>query len=270
MKKLTSDKIIRFKHSANSGDLISSLASVKHICEERSAKAVYMQQKNVRATYYEGATHPVKTEDGIMVMMNDKMFEMMKPLIDAQPYVSSFESWEGDGVDFNLDEIRNVKIGMPYGSIQRWYFQVFPQFACDLSKAWVFPTEKNEFYKNKIFVNRTQRYRNDNISYHFLKNYQDRVIFIGAKSEHELFCQEWKLDIPYLQVIDFLELANALASCKFFLGNQSFCYNLAEAMKVPRIVETCGYAINCIPHGADGYDFVLQTGLEYYFNKLNR
>jgi hypothetical protein len=267
MKKLTNE--IKFKHWANSGDLIASLAGIKHICEERKRKAVYMQQVNVPATYYEGAVHPIKSGER-MVMMNDKMFEMLKPLIEAQPYIKEFIRWEGQKMDFDLDNVRRFKVGMPYGSIQRWYFYVYPQLACDLSKQWVFNTKKVKGFEDKIIINRTQRYLNDTISYFFLKKHQKKIIFTGAKEEHEVFCKEWKLDIPLLQVNDFLELANILSSCKFFIGNQSFCYNLAEALKVPRIVEICGFAPNCIPFGENGYDFMHQPSLEYYFNKLNK
>jgi len=54
------------------------------------------------------------------------------------------------------------------------------------------------------------------------------------------------------------------------LGNQSFCYQLAESMKIPRLLELSPVLPNVIPNGKDGYDFYHQQALEYYLEKLSR
>ena len=42
--------------------------------------------------------------------------------------------------------------------------------------------------------------------------------------------------------------------CSLFIGNQSFGYACAEAMKVkPRVLEVCSWAANVIPHGEEAY-----------------
>jgi hypothetical protein len=261
MKKIT------FKHTANSGDLIASLAGIKKICNDREAKAVIYQRLNVPGVYYEGATHPVKNESGVEVMMNENMFIMIRELLISQDYIEDVFIWEGQKVDFDLDNIREHFVNMPYGSIQRWYFYVYPQMTCDLSIPWI-SVGNDDTYKDKILINRTHRYFNPKIAYYFLKEY-DNLLFIGTNEEHLLFCKEWKLSIPKLDVNDFYELAVAINSCKFIICNQSMCYNIAEALKSPRILELCAFAPNCIPHGKDGYDFFHQPSLEYFIRKLS-
>ena len=98
---------------------------------------------------------------------------------------------------------------------------------------------------------------------------EENILFAGLENERELFCSTWNLDIQRLEVKNFYELAAEIAGCKFFLGNQSFCYQLAEAMKVPRILEIFPMMPNVIPVGSDGYDFYHQGSLDYYFHKLN-
>ena len=44
---------------------------------------------------------------------------------------------------------------------------------------------------------------------------------------------------------------------------------LAEAMKVPRILEIFPIMPNVIPVGEHAYDYYHQGGVEYYFKKLN-
>ncbi len=103
----------------------------------------------------------------------------------------------------------------------------------------------------------------------FLKEHQDRIVFAGLENERDLFCRTWDLDIPRLEVDDFYQLAAWIKGCKFFLGNQSFCFQLAEAMKVNRILELFPMMPNVIPVGNGGYDFYHQGSLDYYFNKFS-
>src|SRR6185503_12821434 len=157
------------------------------------------------------------------------------------------------------------------GSITRWPGYAWTDMQCDLSQRWVDVGQviaRGESWDeiningvniaNKILINRTSRYQNHMIHYWFLKEYAKDLVFTGLPEEHEAFCRQWELDIPLLVVKDFLELAIALRSCRYFIGNQSMCFALAEAMKIPRLLEVCPYAPNVIPCGRDGYDFLHQ------------
>jgi hypothetical protein len=123
-------------------------------------------------------------------------------------------------------------------------------------------------FKNNIIISHTERYINPYITYNFLKDYTGKLIFVGTKKEHQLFCDQNKLQFEYLDVPDFLYLARAINACKFFIGNASFCWHLADSMKVPRILEYCSQFPNSAPTGKNGYQFLTQQALEYYFNKL--
>jgi hypothetical protein len=248
------------------GDLIAAMAGIREVCKKYNSKAKIYQRLDMPAGYYEGAKHPTKDSMGVQVCMNKKMFELIKPLIEHQSYVESFEIWQGEKVMVDLDRIRHEKVNMPYGDIRRWYYYLFPDMACDLSEAWIEvpETEKQDF----VIINRTERYTNPHITYHFLKDSPMPVYFAGTDNEYNKFCKEFEIPIIHLQVSNFLELAKAIKSSKVFIGNQSFCYNLAEAIKQPLILELCNYAPNCIPYGKHGFDFYYQQGLEYYFNQL--
>ena len=169
-------------------------------------------------------------------------------------------------MDIDFDLIRQERYtNQPRGSLNRWFNYVFPQMASDLSQPYLnVKAKKND----KIIINFTQRYRNHLINYFFLKEHQDKLVFAGLENERDLFCRTWDLDIPRLEVDDFYQLAAWIKGCKFFLGNQSFCFQLAEAMKVNRILELFPMMPNVIPVGNGGYDFYHQGSLDYYFNKL--
>ncbi len=127
---------------------------------------------------------------------------------------------------------------------------------------------KSNFYNENIVINRTDRYLNPIIDYKFLKPYEDRIIFVGHLDEHLAFCKENDLDIVRFDSNDLFGVAFVINSCKFFIGNQSLCFAIAEGLKVSRILEVSPELPNVIPHGKNGFDFLHQANLEYYFYKL--
>ncbi len=197
------------------------------------------------------------------------MCEMLIPLLKAQSYIEDATIWNGEHIDVNLNKIRETPMNQSAGILSRWYFWVFPNLACDISKPYLeMPYLHYDYAVGKILVNRTIRYHNPFVRYNFLKDYESDLLFTGTKQEHEIFCDRWALSIPYLEISNFYQLAQAIAQCRFLLGNQSMPMQIAEGLKTPRMVEVCQSCPNVIPIGGEGYDFVQQVGAEYYFNFL--
>ena len=267
----TMKKNIPIRHSCNIGDLIASLAGLRGYWEETGCKFIYMQELNVDATYHTSYYHPTQHE-GKQVMCNKAMFDMIKPLIEAQPFIERFEEYKGQDIVIDFNKIRGtIEVNMPHLALQSWYTFAFPDLLWDLSKSWIDVPRGNidEKYKNKILLNFTDRYRNQFIDYYFLQKHQSDLLFCGTQDEYFQFCKKWELDIPHLVVNNFLELATVFYHGKFFLGNQSFCWNLNRAMNLPSILEIFPLAPNCIPFfGNKNYGFYHQAALEFYFNKL--
>jgi hypothetical protein len=278
---------IKFVHKVNSGDLISSLPGIKKVCDDRGEKAIIYQMLNRPGEYFIGAKHPVVDESGAMVCFNAEMHRMMKPLLEAQDYIESFEIYEGQQVDYDLDVIRqDVYCGAPHFPLQKWTWMAYPEMTCDLSKSWIDVHSRDcivsirqngqpSWYQgargsnhNAVILNFTERYRNYNVNYHFLRNHEKDLVFAGVKQEHELFCSQWKLDIPLLLVDDFEHLASAIKGARFFMGNQSMCWHIAQAMHVPRILELYPHVQNCTNFGVNGYEFYNTKAAQYHFEKL--
>lgn len=258
------NKTISFKHSGNAGDIIYALAGIKQVYASTGSKADIYLWLDRQGHYYQGAQHPLGN-----VMLNKYMYKMLKPLLEAQPYVNSVSKFKGEKIIADLNLIRTRDIGMPYGNIAKWYAYIFPDMNTDLSRPWIHVDTAFEYLQDKILLNRTSRYRNPNISYAFLRNRSD-VLYVGTKEEYKEMRKEIK-NLTYLEVSDFLQLAVAIKSCKFFIGNQSMCFGLAEAMKVPRILEVCSFAPNVIPAGpGPAYDYYSQQAFEYYVDELSK
>lgn len=281
-------KTISYLHNCNAGDLIGAMAGMREIYRKYGKKAIVYQQIDIPGHYMQGLVHSVKDDNGVQVTMNQKMFDMLRPLLLSQYYVQDFLVYAGQKIEINLTEIREALVAddihpenppkltppkrfvnIPNGALPGWTMLAYPPMACDLSEPWIEVKDGDMVIEDLIMINRTERYRCPKMDYSFLKKYEKELLFTGTETEHLKFCQEFGLNFPRLQVDDFLEGAQVLKKCRFFVGNQSFPWNLANAMGIPRILEMFVFAPNCQPFiGKDNYGSYRPDHLEYYVDML--
>lgn len=259
-----------FLHTGNIGDCLASLPAMNEYCSKTGKKVLLYLEKDRPAKYYAGATHPTRDpETGTMVMLNQKMIEMLAPLFKAQPCISDCLVWQGEPIGVDLNKIREAGIDTSKGCLSRWYFWAFPDLATDLTKKWlVVPDSEKDLAKGKIIISRSERYTNELIDYSFLRKYDNEIVFIGTDLEYSIFKLRFGLNIQHLIVNDFLELAQAIKQSRFHISNQTMAFQISQGLKHPRILEACSWANNVIPIGEDAYDFYAQKALEYYVDLL--
>jgi hypothetical protein len=185
------------------------------------------------------------------------MAEMIIPLISSQHYINSCQIYHSEQIHVDFDYFRSGVIPLDKGNIGRWC-SYLTGVSPDLWKSWL-NIEIDSRYSNNIVIARSGRYRNS-VDYSFLGKL-DNLIFVGVKSEY-IDIQKSIPDIKWVEVDDFYHLAQVIASCKLFIGNQSFPYSIAEALKAPRLLETCFEVINVVPEGPNGHDFFFQEHFE--------
>lgn len=244
---------INFIHSGNAGDIIYALPTIKKIHElVQKPVNLYLkldQPHNLALNF----KHPLGN-----VMLNQPMAAMLIPLLSPQSYLNNCGIYADQRIDIDLDQIRRAGLMLDRGSIARWYGYIFGINA-DLYKSWL-EVKPNLDYSDTIVIARSQRYRSPFVEYSFINNYPN-IAFVGIQAEFE----EMKLEVPniqYFKASNFLELAEVIAGCKFFIGNQSFPFSIAEGLKVPRILETFFDTPNVIPEGEKSYDFYFQEHFE--------
>jgi hypothetical protein len=279
-------------HAVNAGDVITILAGLRNRYEKTlkeegtGEKAIVYQKIDHYASYFPGATHPTRNKNGTMVCMNDAIFDLLKPLVVAQPYMEDFIKYNGQKYTVDLHRCHNgLNVNMPKGIIQKWTWYATPDLALGkgLANAWITVPHNDNIdqqcgitdrkIEDCMIINFTERYRNHQINYFFLKQYQHRIIFAGTEEEYDLFTQRWELDIPRLEVKDFLVLAQAINQAVGFLGNSSMCWNIAEAMKVPRVLEYCVDVPCCFAITKDddfGVECLYEGDTIYYVEEMFR
>lgn len=244
---------INLIHSGNAGDVIYALPTIKKIYELTGA-AINLYFRLGRAVNLPNYnTHPLGG-----VMLNQKMAGMLIPLIQSQEYIDNCEVYNGQAIDIDLDYFRSGAIPT-HGNIARWCSYV-TGVSPDLWKKWL-SANPDTAYADSIIVARSGRYRNRAIGYAFLNKYPN-LVFLGIESEYEDI-KQYLPNIRWVQVTDFLQMAQIIAGCKFFIGNQSFPYSIAEALKKPRILEVSFEVTNVMPEGEGGHDFFFQEHFEW-------
>ena len=255
-KKIETKKEISFKHSGHSGDIINALPVIKKLSKTHKCNLFINTNKPLNTIYKK---HPADK-----VFVNDKIFTMLTPLLKSQTYISKVEKFKSQDIDVDFDIFRNFPINISFDNL-RYSFQI-TGIQPDIEKPYL-TTGIHKEIKNKIIIQRTFRYRNQFINYKFLNSYKD-IFFVGTVSEYEDLKREVK-NLNYYECKDFLEMAEIINSSKFFIGNSSVGFPIAEALKVPRLLESCPYFPAAQPHGKDAYDFYYQIHFEKFFKILN-
>lgn len=205
---------------------------------------------------------------------------MLRDLLSFQPYFEKIICEEH--IDFgkygalDLGAIRKDKVDMGRGDIVYRYRYLRPvRNFYRAEDPWIILPEKiNQSmycdFKDKIVVFRSFRYNNNKINYSALKPFEKNIVFIGIESEFVQFRNKFGIQASYIKPKNFIEVACILNNCRFCIGNQTFFFALAEALKVPRMLELYKNLPDVIPHGEMAMEFVDNENFNTILDFFNR
>ena len=254
--KIIEKKEINFLHSGHLGDLIYALPVIKELAKDHVCRFYIQVNKKMPVEYHK---HPAGN-----VYIDDRMLNLFLPLMKEQKFIHKVEKYNNQEIDINFDIFRELPVNFTFNS-PRWYFQI-TGIQVDLTDPYL-DVKPHDEIKNKIIIHRTFRHRNQFINYKFLQKYKD-LIFIGIKDEYEDLKKDIK-NLDFYNCKDYLDMARVIKSCKFFIGNQSVAYPMAEALKVPRILEAEPLFPVVQPIGKNAFDFYFQPHFEKWCEHLN-
>ena len=248
-------KELSFLHSGRLGDLIYSLATIKELAKSHKCK-LYIQINKPVLDYYD---HLRK------VLITKRSGDMIIPLLKKQEFLEDVGIYNGEKIDINFDLFRDIPINKSFYS-SRWFSHLV---GVNLNMENTFLSSTlHKSIKNKIIIGRSPRYRNSFLNYKFLKNVKN-IMCIGLKEEYD----DLKKDIFNLEFHDcddFLEMAEIIKSCKFYIGNMSLQYIMAEGLKVPRLLEASPDFPVSFPLGPNAFDAYHQNHFEKFFKNLDK
>ncbi len=246
---------INFKHSGHLGDLIYALPILKELAKKSKCNLYVNLGQTMGRNYYK---HPTGN-----VMLTERTFEMILPLLKEQLYITNVKRWENEAIDIDLDLFRKLPVAMEFHSI-RWYYHL-----TGLQPNMFLPFLNVEAHKkitDKIVIVRTFRGRNPLIDYSFLNKYSN-LLFLGTREEYDDFSKEVPI-AEFYNVSDFLEMAQIIKSSRFFVSNQTFSFAIAEGLKVNRLLESNPFSPVVFPLGGNGSDFYFQPQFEKLFSEF--
>ncbi len=255
-QNLNNKKELNFLHSGHLGDIIYALPVVKELSKTHTCNLYIQANKPFDSKNY--LKHPAGN-----VFLNKKLVDWIVPLLEKQPYLNKVKIYNQENIDVNFDEYRNMPVDFCWLSV-RWFFHLTGIFA-DVDTPWI-DIEPHSSIKDNIVIVRSFRARNYMIDYSFLNNY-DNLIFIGLKEEYNDLLPQIP-NLSFYDCKDFIEMAQIIKSSRLFIGNQSFAYSLAEAMKVPRLLEAFPDFPVVHPTGKSGKDFYFQIHFEKFVNEF--
>ena len=251
-----SDKI-SFLHYGHLGDIINSLPVLKELSKNKECH-LYLQINKKIPKHVALKDHPFGE-----VYLSEKSVSKMLPLLKNQKFLKKVDIFNNQKIDIDLNFFRELPINFNIDSV-RWYFHLTGVFP-DLSKNYL-EVEGNQNYKNFIVIMRSLRRQNKFINYSFLRSYKN-IVFIGLENEFKDL-QKDITNLEYYDSKDFLELSSIIKSSKLFIGNLSFGYALAEALKVSRLLESGPNFPLVYPNGNNAYDFYFQSHFEELVKEL--
>lgn len=254
--KIDNQKELNFLHSGHTADIVNTLPVLKQLSKSHTCNLYINVGKKI--DYYH--KHPAGS-----VFLNNKIYNMLKPLLDFQKYINKVDIFRSDlKIDINFDLLREIPINPLYDNVRyaSTLTGVNPNYNEPFLDAPHHPT-----LKNKILIQRTFRYRNDFVSYKFLNDYSD-LVFVGTEDEF-IDLKKTVKNLIFYNCSSFLEMASAVKSSKFVIANSSLTFPIAEGLDIPRLLESCPYFPAAQPHGLKAFNFYFQNDFEKLFKFLN-
>lgn len=191
-----------------------------------------------------------------LILKNKSHYNFFYNLLNIQDYINELKHLE-DGItqwseiNINLDQFRKIHKRDLNKPLVQCHAEILDYNNLNFKNPWVFNVKKN--FIKPIVINRTLRYHDkEKINWSLLAHIQKHCCFIGTKKEYLHFINNFNFNIEYRETKNALEVAEIIHGADLFIGNQSFCYAVAEALKTDRVLEIFFEKPNCGPLSENG------------------
>lgn len=229
------DKV--FFHSGDFGDIIYCLPTIRAL---GGGKLVI------------GPANHWKTR----LCMTKEHVEIMRPLLEIQPYLTGVEFSEAlpDDLDLDLNQFREYLIteherllkGERRLNLAESHLYTFKLSLEECERSWLTVDYAQPVPDRPVLIHRSARWRNSSFPWaKIMERHKHHACFVGLESEYADFTKDWG-DLPYKPTANFLELARLIAGCRLYVGNQSLPYAICEGLKHNSVLEVWREGPNCL------------------------
>jgi hypothetical protein len=186
----------------------------------------------------------VSESPGAAPWISNEAFEFIRPLLEIQSYVHSVALYEGEPIDYNLDEFREVAFRSACNLVDAFYltFGVIPD-STNHFEPWLDAPAPPPGPRKRVVVSRSPRSLGnraiDNLFYHYLvrQDLEKHGVFVGLPDEHAHFQQLFDVNIELAITNNAYDMAKIVNSADLWVGNQGLGNCIAEGLKKTSILE---------------------------------
>ena len=215
-----------FSFSGTTGDVFCSLVIPKIL----GGGDFYLKLNNLENILPPGWTNKGTRHEGRMFQED---FDLMEELVKHQKYIHSFNPWNGEEIDYNLDRVVNyldMKIrprnftnqhAAANGIDVKYHLR---QLQID---PWMECREERKFPGRPIVIFRGPHYQTGNELQSPVwqdlinRGLSEQAVYVGIESEHAWFEDTFKIKVPHYRTPDFMELARVIQGSKLFISSMS-------------------------------------------------
>jgi hypothetical protein len=233
-----------FSHSGSTGDTFCSLVATKIL----GGGDFYLRLHNIENMIREklGWTDAGKHK-GRMTMED---YESMRELMLHQPYVHSFNPWNGEAIDHELENAclhmethcfprnfsnQHAKANNIDVNYHKRQLQIDPWMEC---------REERKFPGRPIVIFRGPDYQTGNelrspVWQDLIdRGLSEQAVFVGLEADHAWFEDCFKIQVPHYRTPDYMELARVIQGSELFISSMSSPSALALCLGKTMWLET--------------------------------
>jgi hypothetical protein len=216
-----------FSHSGTTGDTFCSLVAAKIL----GGGEFYLKLRNLENVIKEKLGWSLTGRHAGRMTEDD--YEMMRELILHQPYITEFKPWNGETIDYELEnaasyldtEVRPRNFSNQHALAQGIDVNYnVRQLQMD---PWMECREERKFPGRPIVIFRGPHYQDGNelespiwkslIS----RGLAEQAVYVGLDEEHQWFEETFKIKVPHYRTPDFMELARVIQGSELFISSMS-------------------------------------------------
>jgi hypothetical protein len=230
-----------FSHSGTTGDTFCALVIPKIIGEGD----FYLKLNNLEHVINSklGWSNKGNRHEG---RMTENDYDVMRELILHQPYINSFKVWNGEKIDYELEDAYDY---LETGCFPRNFSNQYALAAgIDYKKhqkelqylPWMECREERKFPGRPIVIHRSPNYQEGNpVQSPIWRDFIDRgleetAVFVGQEIDHHYFEETFKIRVPHYRTPDWMELARVIQGSELMItsmgGPSALCLCLGKTM----------------------------------------
>jgi hypothetical protein len=171
-------------------------------------------------------------EKGLEFTYND-----LKPILEKQEWLNSFNIYNGEIIDVNLTRFRQSRFLYTTNWIEIYFKEFFDDMMPPNEYSWI-ELEKDETLSDTLVINRSMKPMSEKtkgVYQGVLNEFEKKVFICFDESQYQTF--PLKDQCEMLKVNSLYEFFAKINGSKLFIGNQSGPMSWATAMNIRRGIE---------------------------------